>query len=40
MVRRMGYEYRLDRLQWTAQVQRGRRIEITLSGENQGVAPF
>ena len=40
MVRRMGYEYRLDRLQWTPQVQRGRRIEITLSGENQGVAPF
>jgi hypothetical protein len=40
MVRRMGYEYRLDRLQWTTQVQRGRRIEITLSGENQGVAPF
>jgi hypothetical protein len=40
MVRRMGYEYRLDRLRWTPQVQRGRRLELTLSGENQGIAPF
>lgn len=40
MVRRMGYEYRLNRLRWTPQVPRGRRIELTLSGENQGIAPF
>ncbi|MCX7924987.1 MAG: DUF4832 domain-containing protein, partial [Fimbriimonadales bacterium] len=40
MMRRMGYEYRLDRLQWTPEVRRGRRLELTLSGENQGVAPF
>lgn len=40
MVRRMGYEYRITEIQWTSSVQRGRRIEGSVSGVNQGVAPF
>jgi hypothetical protein len=40
MVRRMGYEYRLERLEWTPRILHGGRLELTLSGENQGIAPF
>jgi hypothetical protein len=40
LVRRMGYEYRLKELQHQATVVSGKTLEITLRGENQGVAPF
>lgn len=40
MVRRMGYEYRLDEIRLPHEVRRGGTIEVEVRGTNQGVAPF
>lgn len=40
MVRRMGYEYRLDEVQVPSQVQKGQSMVVEVRGANQGVAPF
>lgn len=40
LVRRMGYEFRLDEVRHAARVVSGSSTSIQLSGENQGVAPF
>lgn len=40
MVRRMGYEFALDEIRYTAQLRSGARLELLLIGKNQGVAPF
>jgi len=37
MVRRLGYEYRLDEIKLH---QDGRDLEVEIKGQNQGVAPF
>ncbi|MGV3616473.1 MAG: DUF4832 domain-containing protein [Fimbriimonas sp.] len=40
MVRRMGYEYRLDEIRLPTFLLKSRPLEIEVKGENQGVAPF
>ncbi len=40
LVRRMGYQFALDRLDCPPAIGRGGRLHFTLNGENQGVAPF
>lgn len=40
MVRRMGYEYRLDEVRFPPEVSKGQQLSVTIRGENQGVAPF
>jgi len=40
MVRHMGYQYCLQRLSVRPVARAGARLPITLTGENQGVAPF
>ena len=40
MVRRMGYEYRLEEIRLPGDVRKGDTVEINVAGTNQGVAPF
>jgi hypothetical protein len=40
LVQRMGYEYRLTELRCPETVSHGKPFVFTLTGENQGVAPF
>ena len=40
LVRRMGYEFRLTEIRCPQQIKRGAKIPVTISGVNQGVAPF
>lgn len=40
LVRRMGYQFRLDELVLPRTIRRGQPITLTLSGTNEGVAPF
>lgn len=40
MVRRMGYEYRLETIRLPSTLQRGKSIDLEVRGRNQGVAPF
>jgi hypothetical protein len=39
-VRSMGYEFRIHEVEHLASAKAGRPIELALSGENRGVAPF
>jgi hypothetical protein len=40
MVRRMGYEYRLDEIRLPNELRKGKPMEVEVRGTNQGVAPF
>lgn len=40
MVRRMGYEYRLEEIRLPREVAAGGWLEVEVRGRNQGVAPF
>lgn len=40
MVRRMGYEYRLDEIRLPGKLRQGEALEVEVRGRNQGVAPF
>jgi hypothetical protein len=40
LVRRMGYQFCLKEIRHTAIVTRGGTLEVTIRGENEGVAPF
>lgn len=40
LVRRMGYEFQLTEIRHADQVHDGDRLEVTITGENTGVAPF
>lgn len=40
LVRRMGYEYRLDEIRLPREVRKGQPLPVEIRGRNQGVAPF
>lgn len=40
MVRRLGYEYRLDEIRLPREIQTGKILQIEVEGTNAGVAPF
>jgi hypothetical protein len=40
LIHRMGYEFRLTDIRYTASVRRQNRLKIAISGHNLGVAPF
>lgn len=40
MVRRMGYEYRLDEIRLPTSIRKGKSLKVEVHGTNQGVAPF
>jgi hypothetical protein len=40
LVRRIGYEYRLTELRHPEMIRRNQPFSLTLTGENQGIAPF
>jgi hypothetical protein len=40
LVRRMGYEFKLNEVRHAAEVNQGNKLAFSLEGENQGVAPF
>jgi hypothetical protein len=40
LVRRMGYQFRLDEIRHLGSVVRGGPLKVSIRGENQGVAPF
>lgn len=40
MVRRMGYEYRLDEIRLAREPRKGETLDVEIRGTNQGVAPF
>jgi len=40
LIRKLGYEYKLTRLTAPPSVKRDQKIEVTLEGVNEGVAPF
>ena len=39
-VREMGYQYTLKSLTYQPEIKQGQALQLSLSGENQGVAPF
>jgi len=40
MVRRMGYQYCLQQIQYTPEIVNGGLLKVAITAENQGVAPF
>jgi hypothetical protein len=40
LVRHMGYEFKLNVVRHAAEVPTGKELQLSLEGENQGVAPF